>query len=347
MSNPHIYLFHGTDSYSIAKKTAVWKAEFGKKYGGENCSVIDCESLGKECDTLGLVSQLVHTATLFSTTKLVIVCNLFSKATPKQLLDAFAHELESVPPTHFLVFCDEKLDSRTTFAKTVHVLVDAGRAQIQEFETPRGHDLAAWVRQYLRGINAQMESGAILELVNRFDPPSAIEREKWQKEKEKPNWDLWAVVNELEKLIAYAQGRAIVRDDVRLLTRENADAHVFALVDALCSGGKKGARALSGQLIGSGSEEKSSAISMISLLASQFRHFVIVKERAEKGESNEKIAEKLGWKPQRLWVVSKKIKGLSMEQLRRLYRALLDADAQLKSTALDPLLLFERVLATF
>lgn len=335
-ARPHIFLFHGTDTYSIAEKVGLWKAEFEKKYGKENCIVLDCELLNNESEIYVTLNNLLRSATLFSTTKLVVLKNVFSKATKKQLLEILSRELESIPPTHFLVFKEEQTDARTVLHKTIKKMESAGRAQIQEFRIPQGDDLLSWIRKFVTSRNIPIDASALNTFVHRFDVPA--QDQSWTDGVE---WNLWQIVHELEKLAAYTQGRPIMKEDVALLVSENPQAHIFSLVDALASGQRQTAQRLATLLAGEG---KSGVLSMTALLIGQFRSFLIIKELAGARVSDADIAKKLSWNPKRLWVVSKKIQRLTTETMRNSYRILLDIDSQLKSSSTPPLTLFDRFL---
>lgn len=89
--------------------------------------------------------------------------------------------------------------------------------------------------------------------VESFAPLSAGERERWIAETvrarggaitatavrsllETSEQDLWALSNEIDKLLRYARGRSIVPEDVAAVTTAGTSANVFATVRALATG---------------------------------------------------------------------------------------------------------------
>lgn len=336
---PHIYLFFGTDSFSMLQRVAIWKREFIAKYGAHNCVTLDCDDAASgEPPSELLIKNALHASSLFGTTKLVIFKNAFSKQTKKTLADLISNELESVPLTHFIVFADGSVDARSILSKKIASLEKDGRAGREEFTAPIGHDLVTWVQRRVASSNGAIDHAAAERLAALLDAsthPGAFSPEP-------P--DLWRVTSELHKLLAFAQGRAIVTDDVDLLSTREVDAHIFSFIDALLSGDTKRARTLAATLLPPRASHAVNAVGLCVMLQHQFRAFCIVKSLSTTGTPDADIAQKLSWNPKRVWVVKKKLAHLSPEDVLSAYRELIAMEVSIKKGAGHPGLLLERVI---
>ena len=107
---------------------------------------------------------------------------------------------------------------------------------------------------------------------------------------------------ELHKLASFAQGRAIVADDVELLVSRQDESHVFSFIDTLLAGDGATARRMTAHLL---AQKDSSAVGIIVLLQNQFRAFCILKDLCATGTSDADAAAKLSWNPKRVWVVKR------------------------------------------
>lgn len=338
---PHIYLFFGADNFSMLQRVAIWKREFIAKYGAHNCIAFDCDdSISGEPLSEHLIKNALHSSSLFGTTKLIIFKNAFSKQAKKVLSDLIANELESVPLTHFIVFADGSVDARSILSKKILALEKDGRAGREEFAAPTGHDLVCWIERHVASSNATIDRAAaehFAALVDASTQPGAFSPEP-------P--DLWRVTHELHKLMAFVQGRTIVTDDIDLLvTRENG-AHIFSFIDALLNGNKTHACTLAATLLPPRASHAVNAVGLCVMLQHQFRVFCILKSLALNGTPDADIAQKLSWNPKRVWVVKKKLARISLEDLRRAYRELIDMEVNIKKGAGNPGLLLERVIQT-
>lgn len=325
----------------MLQRVAIWKREFIAKYGAHNCVTLDCDDAASgEPPSELLIKNAVHASSLFGTTKLVIFKNAFSKQAKKTLSDLIAHELESVPLTHFIVFADGSIDARSMLSKKIAALEKDGRAGREEFTAPIGHELVSWIEKRVAFLNGTIDRTAARCLAARMDAstnPGVFSPEP-------P--DLWRITHELHKLCVFAQGRAIVTDDVDLLVTREDDAHIFSLSDALLAGDHTRARALASTLLPPKTSHTVNAVGLCIMLQHQFRAFCIVKSLVANAATDGDIAQKLSWNPKRVWVVKKKLARISLEDLRRAYRELIGMEVNIKKGAGHPGLLLERLIQT-
>jgi DNA polymerase III delta subunit len=316
---PHIFLFHGPDTFTSAGKIRHWMDEFRKKHGGSNCFMLDCEE--KHTEAALYLKNFFQSHTLFSSTKLLVLKHIFSKQA-KELAEALLDRLESLPASYFVVLSDEKADARTTLYKKMQVLEKGGRAAIEHYEIPKGPLLKKWVEQRCLDLSLPLSRDALAYFVRLHETDQRSFAEE-------VSYDLWFLDNELRKLAAYAQGQPLSQNTMDVLLSRNSVGHIFDLSDALMSRNRPRVHQLAHTLLDQHTSSKSSIFGILALLKSQIRSFLILRELAEQGMTDADIAQRLGWNAKRVWVVKKKVEYHSRQQLLTMYRHLLDKEAGL------------------
>ena len=315
--NPHIYLFHGTDSFSIAEKIAAWKARFREKYGSAGIAAFDCD----ECDMVALKTALSG-QTLFSSTSLVIAKNVFSKKAGEvqELLCAL---LPNVSESTFIVLSDEKRDAKSELSKLLTQLAKKGVCALEEFVVPQGPVLKKWMSDRVEHYGGSFDPRALAVFC------SALESRGYGDDESSPV-SLWQLDNEIRKLVSFAANRAITVDDVQSLACLPVSAHIFELSDALVARNEKSALMHAHRL--------EPLLRTLQFLMTQFRSFLILKSMEEDHQSEADMARVLGWNPKRVWVVNKKLAAHSTRSIKKAFTSLLDLERTMKTGAADPLL---------
>ena len=320
---PHIYLFHGTNTWSIRQKTKTWIEVFNKKYG--NASSIDIDvSSNAATNLLPLIQNTLSSHTLFSSTSLLRIRGLFSKSCPAAVRDLLIEKLPLCSPTTFVIIEDETIDKRLAIYKLLLSLQKSGTVTIEEFELPTHEKLQTWILSYLKGYGVSIEPIALTLLMEQFDTTGSFENEP-------DSGMLWHLSSELHKLVHYTGRKTIHHDDVELLVCAPDTAHIFNLIDAILAKQKTKAYTLAHDLVSAApSQTKSSVVGITSMLRVQFRALLMVKSMKQAHIDDATMAKQLGWNPKRVWVVSKKTSSLTLEQLQRMYRHLLSFEEYIK-----------------
>lgn len=341
-SIPNIYLFVGSDNFSIAEKVAAWKERFAEKYSASAISVFDCEEMASAGS--GTVSQsesvpyfsLLKTAlsghTLFCATSLIVVRNVFSKkATAIQEL--LCTLLPTLHEQTFLVLTDDGRDTRTELSKLLTQLVKKGACSIEEFIVPAGAALKKWVANRAARYHGLFDSKALLFFCE------ILVRRGTDSDEDFSPISLWQVDNEIRKLVSYAETRPVNTDDIHALACLTFSSHVFDLSDALLERREQQALIFSHRIIGPyRSASTAPLLRTLAFLASQFRSFCILKGMREDNLSPEESASYLSWNPRRTWVVEKKLASWSFYSLTNAYRHLLACEKRIKSGSNSQLL---------
>ncbi|MDP2656015.1 MAG: hypothetical protein Q8P11_00405 [bacterium] len=321
---PNIYLFHGSNTWSIHQKTKAWIGAFEKKYGNMNSASIDLAGNVHVKNILPIIQKNLISDTLFSTTSFLHLRGLFSKTCPPEVRDMLSEKLPSTSPTAFVVLEDEIIDKRLGVYKILQSLETSGKCTMEEFEIPTQDKLKNWILSYLKQYDMSIEPLALALLLEHFDPDHPFD--------DKKNTDiLWVLSGELHKLVHFTQGHTVHRDDVEILVCAPDNAHIFNFVDAILAKQKSHAYELAHALVSaSPSQVKSSVINITGMLRSQLRSLVIIKSMKQTQLDEATMAKQLGWNPKRVWVVSRKTSNLTLAQLTHMYRSLLSFDEYIK-----------------
>lgn len=325
-SSPHIFLFHGNDSYTISKKCAFWKQEFAKKYPSAPIHILDLESWQYDSAELNrYMKVLLEQQTLFAQKKLVIIKYLFSQ---KEYRDTIGNEfiggIGALSEHVVAVFVERVLDKRLAITKKLLSLGGKNGCLLEEFAIPQKEAMYRWIERYASQQKASFSNGAIDSFLDRIQSDGEAT-------------DLWNISNELDKLAAYARGRAININDLTLLIPHSDQGHVFDLVAALLANDRCGAACVL-SLMGSAARryDKSDMIGICSFLHSQYHDFLIVKDMLLQKTSLQSIASVLSWKSERTYVVSRNLSRISLDTLLSFARTLTTLETALKTSSANP-----------
>jgi DNA polymerase-3 subunit delta len=150
----------------------------------------------------------------------------------------------------------------------------------------------------------------------------------------------------LEKLAAH--GATATAGDVEKLVIPKISENVFDLSDTIFGKNKKRAMELLENLFADqSSDEKATAIKIVSLLSEQVRALLLVMILKTQKLDNDAIAETLGWSSGRVFMVSKQMNTVKSDQLRKMIQELLKIDLKLKSSDVNPKLLVDSFVSSF
>jgi DNA polymerase III delta subunit len=338
-----VYIFYGEDDFSLLKKIDRWKEEFAKKFSQQGVVIIDGETLAYE-QLLQNLDQ-VAAPSLFASKKLV-VCKecLPTKATQEELGERILKLIEANDPNAFYVFySSKKLDKRLGMIKKI---LGSGANQT-EFALPHGNMLNGWIKAYAKQLNLSMDDAAINKLAVYLGRDLYEEKKFGGRTAEiKEAFDLWTAHSELEKLAAH--GATATAGDVEKLVIPKISENVFDLSDTIFGKNKKRAMELLENLFADqSSDEKATAIKIVSLLSEQVRALLLVMILKTQKLDNDAIAETLGWSSGRVFMVSKQMNTVKSDQLRKMIQELLKIDLKLKSSDVNPKLLVDSFVSSF
>lgn len=296
----NLYLFHGEETYLLHQKVTFWKQSFQAKHGEYNLSVIDglketANSIISECETMPFLGEK----------RLVVIENLPSSMGNKvedKKVNAILNFLSDIPDSCVIVFVNAKPDKRTKFYKQLVKL-----AEVEEFKPIQKDDLTKWVLQEI-----QQRGGKILPAATQY----LIER---------TGNNLWALHNEIDKLIAFTGEKPISENDIDHLVTPVYDVNVFKLTDYIGAKQSKKAIDMLDKLIESGN----SSFQIFNLIIRQFRIFLQIEEMQSK--PSKEIASALKLHPFVVQNSLKQVRTFKKQELKKAFRDLLEIDKKLKT----------------
>lgn len=311
-SAPTFYLLHGDDDFSRGQEVARLRARMGdemntSEFDGETASVPE-------------VLNAVCSYPFLSDKRLVIVSGLLAwitrkgaGETGKKAADQLADALPGLPEWARLVLVE-----RQTLAENhrfVRLARDLPSGYEKAFAAPK--DATGWIiRRAQDAYETRIEPAAAAAL-------AAVTQH-----------DLRRADNELVKLASYTGGqRPITEDDVALLTPWVAEARVFDMVDAMAEGRAQAALTLLHQLL---NEQDEDPLRLYGMIVRQFRLLLAAKEYLADGGPPGQLADALNLHRFVAQKLAAQTGTLSLDQLERIYRALLDADIRIKTGRIRP-----------
>ncbi|MCX7778824.1 MAG: DNA polymerase III subunit delta [Patescibacteria group bacterium] len=321
-----IFFLYGPDTFRSQEKLRALVENFKQKRDWRGLSVLRLE--GQDL-TVDKFRQSVFSPGLFSTKRLIIIENLLSQNEDSALLQEVINFVrkskkgkKKEEKDNVVIFreSEEKIPQNESHQKLFSLLKKEKYAQ--KFDWLENNELRKWIKEEVKKRDGEIEEKAVDLLVNFIGP------------------DLWRMSTELDKLIAYGQGK-ISAKNVKLIVETKPEEDIFNLIDALVEKNKK--RAV--QLIREQLENDIPFTQLLNLLARQFRIILQIKDRKEKFLNYYQLASELGVHPYSVKKSLIQAPRYTLDELKKIYQELLRIDYQLKTTNLQPELLFDLLVA--
>lgn len=294
-----IFLFFGDNIYSQREKLKFWQAEFEKKYGDMNVSILN----GKETSAQEIF-QTCAAAPFLSEKRFTVVKDFLNEASAEEQT-ALAELFEKIPDFTILVMSERAApDRRTALYKKIQKI-----GKLMEFPALTGSKLLAWIEKTVERLSGSIEKETVISL------------------SELSNGDLFRLENEIAKLAAYATDRKITKADIELLMDTQLTTSIFRLTDGIGQKNRKLSLGTLHQLIDTGEDLHR----MLYMIMRQFRIITCVKDLAEQGMRRDEITAKLKEHPFVISNTMTQAQNFTNEQLKRAYELLIVIDTKLKS----------------
>lgn len=306
-----VYLFYGEEDY--LKRMYRDKMKQAVLPDGDEMNYSYFE--GKDMDA-HQVKEIADTLPFFSDNRIVIIENSgwFKSA------NDFSEYLEQMPDTTILVFVEKELDKRNKLYKYVN---KNGLAVEMNGMTPK--EMKTWIAVLLKQNQRQMRESTAEYLLEQIDN------------------SMTNVQNELEKLIAYTEGREeITKEDIDAVCSVQVTGRIFQMMDAVAAGRKDETLALYHDLL----LLRESPMSILYLLSRHFNILLQIKNmigRVEKGE----MAKKAGVPPFTVGKYQSQCRHFAKERLEQMLDACIDTEYQFKRGNLSDQMGVELLLLSF
>lgn len=331
-----IHLFLNADEYLAAQRIT----EFKKGLGDAEMADLNTSELAAPQINGADILYQASTMPFLAERRLLIVRgylgHLDKRMAASQSSDSAAYSeaahflagLSQLPDTCDLVLIEESLDKRRHLWKGFAVgkgaderrvpgvggLIKSGLLQQESLETPNARSLPGWIQRQAKAKGIAIDGRAVQMLATFVGN------------------DLRQLNNELEKLSAYAAGRAITGDDVRRLVSDASEALIWDLTDALSQ--RNGRKAM--QSLYELRRNDANPFYLLTMIARQYRIMIKVRDAVRSGGGNEyDIAKKVGEKPYPVKKAMQQSRQYGSAELDRIMEQLLEADFAMKTGA-DP-----------
>jgi DNA polymerase-3 subunit delta len=325
------YLLHGPNEFGSAEFVAELKESLGDPATVSlNTTLLDGKSVA-----LPELRSICSSLPFLAAQRLVIVEGWLTRllgrgeeegenapsASAKETLAAITEYLPTVPDTTLLVF----VEPRTLPERNPALKAAAGQswATVRLFDAPKGETLVRWIMA-----RAKAKGGAISR--EAAQTLAGLET------------DLRTLGNEITKLLTYVNyARPVDLADVETLTPAGGEAKVFEMVDAV--GQRKGPQAIRElrKLL-----EKEDPLYVLGMIVRQFRLMLLAREMLEARATEADISHALGLHPFPTGKVCAQARHYSLASLERIYRRLLDYDAEIKTGRVDPMTALDTLVAS-
>lgn len=272
---------------------------------------------GKETNLTEIIS-LADTMPFFAEKRLILVENsgLFKKD-PEPL----ASYLPTMPESTVLLFVEEQVDKRNKLYKKVKDL-----GYVAELSRQPESLLKTWIFQILKRENRKITKGAMELLLSSVGD------------------DMELIKNELDKLIAYTEGReGIVPADVEAVCSVQITGKIFDMITNIAAGRQKAALDEYYDLLAL----KEPPMRILFLIARQFNQLLSVKELMSTGKGKDEIAKKVGLQPFVAGKVMTQARAFSGEKLRSYVEKCVSCEEAVKTGRLNDQLAAELVIMEF
>ncbi|NMB48645.1 DNA polymerase III subunit delta [Candidatus Kuenenbacteria bacterium] len=312
-----IIFLHGSDTFRSKEKLKMFKEKFIREVDKSGLNLM---SLDGEKISINELNKAIATQSFLAKKRMVVIKNIFKqrKALQTEVLELLkSGKFRDGKEDNILIFWDEEPDKRSALFK----YLDGSKFK-EELETLKGAELARWI------IKRTEEKGGRIGKMNADILAS------------KSDGDLWALSGEIDKLVALSRGREIGREDLEQSTLVKVEDNIFNLTDAI--GNKNNQLAL--KLLRQSLEGGANEIYLLTMIVRQFRILIQVKAGLEEGKSGRALAQELGLHPFVVQKAQAQAVKYTMEQLKKIYKKLLEIDWKLK-TGSDGEALLEMLVA--
>lgn len=296
----NLIFIYGEDNYRSYQTLKEIKLRFIQKNTDFNL----VELQGKEISPKILESQ-ISSVPLFSDKRMIIVRNLY--LSKNKFIQEILGILPSLPESTLLVIYESGLpDQRLSIFKNLIKI-----ANVKKIDRLNETQLQTFINDYLRSQNATIEPDAMQLLGVNFGE------------------DLWALTNELDKLITY--NSKITVENINLLSLTAQNTIIFKLIDQIVAGETYQVLSTLDALRRQGEEN----LLILGLITSTFRNLATIYLAQKNGLAKFNLAKVLKIHPFVVAKSSEILVKLNLTSLVVIYENLVSIDSSIKTGKID------------
>ncbi|OGG86583.1 DNA polymerase III subunit delta [Candidatus Kuenenbacteria bacterium RIFCSPHIGHO2_02_FULL_39_13] len=299
-----IIFLYGPDTFRAREKLNSLKEKFIREVdkSGFNLAALDGEKI-----SIDEFNKAVATQSFLAKKRMIVARDVFKRQRNFQteVLEILKKgKYRNGQDGNVIIFWDEKPDKRSALFKYL-----AGSKFKQEFELLLNNDLVKWTEARVK------QKGGRINLQNASLLAS------------KSDGNLWALANEIDKLIAMTGQGEMTKEDIEESVLFKIDDNIFNLCDAIALKNKTRALKLINDQLAAGINE----IYLLTMIVRQFRILIQVRAWLDQGEGNSRsMASKLGLHPFAAQKAIPQASKYALEDLKKIYNKLLEIDVSLK-----------------
>ncbi|WP_374721709.1 DNA polymerase III subunit delta [Peribacillus tepidiphilus] len=314
-----LYLLFGNEPFLINEtKRLIVEHALNEEELDFNLSQFDLEEIPvekalEEAETLPFMGEkrvvFLHNPVFLTTEK--------SKSKVEHQIGSLERYIQNPAPYSVIVLSApyEKLDERKKITKELK-----RRAVVVETKKLNEQELKSWVHDKVRAAGKKIDEEALRTLL------------------ELAGTNLMLLNSEVDKMLLYiGQDDIITKETVELLVSKSLEQNVFTLVELVLQRRISESVSMLQDLLNQNEEP----IKILSIMAGQLRLLYQVKELANQGYGQQRIATLLKVHPFRIKLALEKVKEFKTDELLYLMNQLADADYKMKTGGMDKALLLE------
>jgi len=321
-----IIFLHGPDTFRSRQKLKRLKDKFKEEVdkSGLNLAILDGEKL-----EISEFETAISTPPFLAKKRMVVVENLIKKSRKLKIHNEILELLKKNNLDDIILIfweadiAETKRKAKTTKSKNKALLQKLKNEKyVQEFQLFNLNAAKKWVTDEIKNRGGAISLSAVNLLVDFVGN------------------DIWQLNSEIDKLIAYAKNREITNDDIQKSVKTKLDDDIFKLTDAI--GRKDKATAL--KLISDQLTTGTAPTELLSKIVWQFRNLLLIKSFMEENGPAypaQQLAFQVGLHP---FVVKKTLaqsENYTLAGLKQIYSKTLKIDHKIKTSRVDPEVLFD------
>ena len=308
-----IILLSGPDSYRIYQKLNKYKQKFLRDVDSTGINIENLEGAALTQETF---RKAVLSGGLFVKKRLVIIKNLFSNCKDKNVLDEIGEYVkkEKDNTDTIVIFIETTSTQALKHSSKLRKSLEKQKYS-ESFQPLTGIKLTNWLKKQVTDQGAKISPQAINYLTTHIGS------------------DLWQLSNEIAKLTAFRQGGEIELEDAQKFIKTKLDENIFNLTDAL---GRKD-KATAHKLLSDQIESGSAWPYLLTMLSRQIKILIQIKSVTS--------PKTLNLHP---YVIQKSLpqaQNFTLKELKKLHHLLVRIDINLKTTSINPEVLFDLLVS--
>ena len=314
-----IIFLYGADTYRSSAQLSMLKKKFTSERAQSNLNISTLSAYGLKIEKF---RQAILSSGLFSEKRMIIIENIFKKNATSSI-DELIHGIIDIiknireDKNNILIFKEEEIKEKE-LSKIQKKLLDSLKKEkfYSEFRPLTKDEIKIWVEKFIKQNNLTIENQAIDYIINALGN------------------NLWAIKNELNKLIAQPTKNQVQLKDIKDMIQPTIEQNIWNLINAFGQKNKK----LASQLLLEQMEAGITTDYLISMLNYQYKIIIRIKSylQGKSGHiSSQQVAKDLSLLPFVCQKALQQQQNYELKELKKIYQQLLKIDILKKTRQIN------------